>query len=100
MYSVSRQALYLRLIPRRNDSAEGKKDVTAVPVKIRRAENNIRSKHQDADFTFATNGYFKKIASFFGSDNVLVLSVDDKVKVPIKSDNCEVPNTVTYAHDV
>ena len=53
------------------------------PLKIRRAKNNIRSNHQDADFTFATKGSFKKITSFFGSDNVLVLSVNDKDKVPI-----------------
>ena len=82
-YTLSRNALYLRLVPRRSDSAEGKKHVRTVPVKIRRAKNNLRARHQDANFTFATKEYLKSVASFFGQNNTFVLSVDDKAKVPI-----------------
>jgi hypothetical protein len=82
-YELSRQALYLRVIPKRKDSADGKKHVRTVPVKIRRAKNNLRRKHVDADFTFATKEYLKNIASMFGPDSVFVLSVDDKAKVPL-----------------
>ena len=80
---LSRSALYLRLVPWRTNTSEGKRHVTTVPVKIRRAKNNLRSRHQDSDFTFPTKDYLKSIASFYGSESVFVLSVDDKAKVPI-----------------
>ena len=43
-YNLSRQALYLRLVPTRIDSMDGKKHVRTVPVKIRRAKNSLRKK--------------------------------------------------------
>ena len=66
-YILSRQALYFRLIPQRADSQEGKRHVRTVPVKLRKT-----IKRQ-----------MRNIISLFGSDNVFVLSVDDKAKVPI-----------------
>ena len=45
-YVLSRQALYLCLIPRRADSQEGKRNVRTVPVK-----NTLRNRH--ADFKYA-----------------------------------------------
>ena len=80
---LSRSALYLRLAPRRTNSSEGKRHVRTVPVKIRRAKNNLRARHQDANFTFASKCYIKEIACFFGNKNTFVLSVDDKAKVQI-----------------
>ena len=62
---LSRQSTYLRLIPTRVDSLDGKKHVRTVPVKIRRARNDARKKHIDADFTFATKEHLKNIASLF-----------------------------------
>ena len=44
-YNLSRSALYLRLVPRRVDSKHRKQHVRTVPVKIRRAKNNIRSRY-------------------------------------------------------
>ena len=82
-YVLSCQALYLRLIPRRSDTIEEKRHVRTVPVKIRKAQNTLRNKHEDANFCFATKQYMKDIASLFGAENVFVLSVDDKAKVPI-----------------
>ena len=75
--------MYYRLLPRKSNSTEGKKHVRTVSVKIRRAKNNIRARHKDANFTFAIKQYLKQLASFFGSKNTFVLSVDDKAKVPI-----------------
>ena len=40
-YVFSRQALYLRLIPRRADSQEGKCHVRTVPVKLCKAKNTL-----------------------------------------------------------
>ena len=82
-YVLSRQAFYLRLISRRSDTIEGKRHVRTVPVKIRKAQNTLRNKHEDANFCFATKQYMKNTASLFGAENVFVLSVDDKPKVPI-----------------
>ena len=71
-YVFSRQALYLRLIPRRADSQEGKCYVRTVPVKLRKAKNTLRDRYADADFTFTIKGkyvilypYFSLIMSLF-----------------------------------
>ena len=53
-YELKRSALYLRVLPRRQDAIEGKRHVKNVPVKIRRANNNLRKKHADANFAFTT----------------------------------------------
>ena len=45
VYVLSRQALYLRLIPRRSDTIEGKRHVRTVPVKIKKAQNTFRNKY-------------------------------------------------------
>ena len=82
-YNLSRSALYLRLVPRRADNKHGKQHVRTVPVKIHRAKNNIRHRHQDAEFTFATKEYLKNIPTLFGNKAVFVISIDDKAKVPI-----------------
>ena len=81
-YILSRQALYLRLIPRQADSQEGKRHVRKVPVKLRKAKTNLRNRHVDTDFTFSIERQMRDIVSLFRSD-VFVLSVDDKAKVPI-----------------
>ena len=81
-YNLSHSALFYRLVLRKSNSTEGKKHVRTVHMKIRRAKNNIRARHQDANFTFSIK-HLKQVASFFGSKNAFVLSVDDKAKVPI-----------------
>ena len=80
---ISRQSLYHRLVPRRADSVHGKRHVETVPVKLAKAKNTARNRHEDANFTFATKGYMKCIASHFGKDVVFAVSIDDKAKVPI-----------------
>ena len=82
-YTLSRQALYLRLIPRTADTIEGKHHVRTVPVKIGKAKNTLQNRHDDANFTFATKRYLQDIASLLGPENVFVLSVDDKAKAPV-----------------
>ena len=82
-YILSRPALHLRLIPRRIDNTEGKQHVITVPVKLHKAQDNLRNRHKDADFTFATKQFLQDIVALFGSKSVFVISVDDKVKVLI-----------------
>ena len=80
---ISRQSLYPRLVPKRADSVYGKRHVKTVPVKLAKAKNTARNRHEDANFTFATKGYMKCIASHFGKDVVFAVSIDDKAKVSI-----------------
>ena len=56
----------------------------AGPVKIRKATNNLRKKHVDADFTFANKTFFQDIATLFGPESVFLVSTDDKAKVPLR----------------
>ena len=83
-YELSRPVLHLRLLPRRQDTAKGKRHVETVSIKIRRAKNSLCKIHADASFTFAAKEYLKNIASMFRPDSVLVLSIDDKTRVPIE----------------
>ena len=73
----------LILPTRATASNHGKRNARTVPVRIRKAKNNIRNRHKDADFTFATKGYLKNIASVFGNKTVFPVSIDDKAKIPI-----------------
>ena len=82
-YILTRQALHLRFIPPRADRQEGKRHVRTVPVKLQKAKNTLSNRHADADYTFAIKRQMHNIVSLFGSDDVFVLSVDGKAKVPI-----------------
>ena len=54
-----------------------------VLVRLRKAKNTLYNRHADTDFTFAMKIQMRDIVSLCGSDNVLVLSVNDKAKLPI-----------------
>ena len=62
---------------------EGKQYVRTVPVKLRKAQNYLRNRHKDADFTFATKQFFQDIVALFETISVFTISVDDKANVPI-----------------
>ena len=80
---MQRSTLYLRILPRRSTSLEGKRHVNTVPVKIKRSSNSLHKKHQDGPFTFCTRGQLDTIVGLFGNDNIFVVSTDDKAKVPL-----------------
>ena len=82
-YILSWQALYLHLSLRRIDNMEGKRHVRTVPVKLHKAQNNLQNQHTNGDFMFTTKQFLQDIVALFGSKSVFVISVDDKVKVPI-----------------
>ena len=60
---------------------EGKQHVRTVPVKLHKAQNNLRNQHKDADFMFTTKQFLQDIVALFESKSVFVISVDDKAKV-------------------
>ncbi|CAF3323023.1 unnamed protein product [Rotaria socialis] len=82
-YDIKRSTLYYRLLPHRSNSIDGKKHVRTVPVRLRKAQNDEHSKHEDGHFATATIRYIKDLAGIFGNEVVFFLSQDDKCKVPI-----------------
>lgn len=82
-FSLSRSAVYLRLLPRCSSTNQGKKHVSTVPVKLIRAQNDAHKKHPDGPFCTATIKYLEDIASLLGPNQVCSLSQDDKARVPI-----------------
>ena len=53
-YVFSYQIVYLCLIARRSDTIKGKRHLHLGPVKITKAKNDLRNRHQDANVTFTT----------------------------------------------
>lgn len=82
-FKIKRSSVYLRLLPRRGNTAEGKRHVQTVPVKLLRPENNLRKKNQDRMFAKSFVDDMFSIAKLFGPQVVLFLSCDDKAKVPL-----------------
>lgn len=82
-FQISRSGVYLRLLPWRSSSLEGKRHVFTVPVKLIRAQNDLHSKHIDGPFFTATFRYMESLASLLGPQEACFLSQDDKARVPI-----------------
>lgn len=80
---ISRSATYLRLIPKRGNTLEGKRHVSTVPVKLLRPENSLRKTNVDRMFAKSFVDDIFSVAKLFGPDAVLFLSNDDKARVPL-----------------
>lgn len=80
---LSRSATYLRLLPWNSFSCEDKRHVSTVPVKLIRAQNDLKKKHIDTEFATASIRYLESLASFLGPNEVFFLFQDDKARVPI-----------------
>ena len=82
-FRISRSGLYLRLLPRRSDTQEGKRHVNTVPVKLTRAHTDAHKSHIDGRFAMATTNNMEEVAATLGPAEVCFLSQDDKARVPI-----------------
>ena len=82
-FSIKRSGVYLRLMPRRSNSLEGRRHVNTVPVRLIRAQNDQHAKHIDGFFCTATIRQLEEIASLLGPKEVCFISQDDKCRVPI-----------------
>ncbi|KAG5889384.1 hypothetical protein JTB14_005084 [Gonioctena quinquepunctata] len=82
-FDNSRGGTYLCLIPRKSNSAEGRRHVSTVPVKLIRARNDHHKSHSDSNFAETSIHYLENIASILGPDQVFFISQDDKARVPI-----------------
>ena len=62
-FTISRSGLYLRFLPRRSCSTEGKRHVRTVPVKLVRAAADEHRSHPDTAFAVASIRHVKSLAS-------------------------------------
>ena len=82
-FSLSRSGLYTRLLPKRSFSNEGRRHVTTVPVKLTRCLNTEHAQHKDSMFCMTTINHLRQIASFLGPLQSVVISQDDKCRIPL-----------------
>lgn len=98
--SLSRSALYLRLLPRDSTTTEGKRHVTTAPVRLARPDNSLHKAHPDSSFAKATINNIEEIASILGPEEVTFHSQDDKCRVAIGLTAAKKTGTIAYAHGV
>lgn len=55
-YDISRQALYYRFVPHRDNSEHGKRHAKTVPVNLAKTRNTSRNRHEDASWTSKERG--------------------------------------------
>ena len=72
-YTISRSGVYLRLLPKRSTTNEGKRHIVTVPVKLSRPEADQHAKHPDGKFCTATIGALEILTSILGPDQVFLL---------------------------
>ncbi|CAG8725527.1 19849_t:CDS:2 [Dentiscutata erythropus] len=82
-YKLSHSAAYLRLIPKWHNTIEGKHHVKTVPVKLLMAQNISRRAYENTRFCAALIRNIKEIVSLLDPRNVLVVSRNDKVQIPL-----------------
>ena len=80
-FSLSRSGVYLRLIPRSWSTQVGKRHITTVNVKLKKAQNDEHRSHDDAKFTKATYDALITMCSVLGPIDVACISQDNKVKM-------------------
>lgn len=82
-FTLSRSALYLRLLPKNSRTNERKRHISTVPVKLVRAQNDARVKHIDTYFAQTTIRFVETVASFLSPEAVFFMSQDNKALVPL-----------------
>ena len=83
-YTVSRQSLYLRLLPRDANSLHGQKHVKTVNVRLVRPSNDLRKKHPDRIFARESCRSVDEIVTYFGPGSCVFTGQDDKSSVPLR----------------
>ena len=69
-FELSRSAVYLRILPRRSRSAEGKRQVKTAPVRLIRAQNSQHCNHPDTKFAKSSIQSMEEIAALPGPKEV------------------------------
>ena len=60
---IKRATLYTRLVPKRKDSAHGKRHIRVVPVQLRKPQFDARKQHVSARYCFALSKMLRELAS-------------------------------------
>ena len=82
-FNLSRSATYLRLLPRKFNSIQGRRHVHTAPVKLIRSSNDMHKQHSDTRFAMTTINHIDELASLIGPNEVTYISRDDKARIPI-----------------
>lgn len=83
-FHLSRTATYFRLLPRNSYSAEGKRHVNTVPVKLSRPQADLHKSHVDQNFCLATIRSLESLASILGPDQVYIHKSNQQNNIIIK----------------
>jgi hypothetical protein len=67
---ISRNGVYLRLLPKKLCSTEGKRHIKTVPVKLIRAQKDHHICHPDGQFCKTITLHLEEIASLLGPNEV------------------------------
>ena len=62
-FDVIRATLYTRLIPRRKNSAHGRRHINVVPVQLCKPQYDGRKSHVSARFCFTVDRMLRELAS-------------------------------------
>lgn len=73
-FEISRSGTYLRLLPLRSNTSEGKRHVKTAPVKLVRALADLHKAHVDSKFCTASIRNVESLASLLGQETVAFLS--------------------------
>ena len=73
-YEISRSGTYLRLLPRRSDTREGKRHEKCAPVKLISARTDSHKSHPDSKFCTASIRNVEALSSLLGHEQVAFLS--------------------------
>ncbi|CAG8736863.1 35170_t:CDS:2 [Gigaspora margarita] len=82
-YKISRSATYLRLLPKRFNTKEGKRHIKTVSVKLLRLQNTARKRHKNTYFCASLVRNIKEIVSLLESQSVLIIFQDNKARIPL-----------------
>jgi len=82
-FNLNRSGIYFCLVLRNWVTTAGKRHITTVNVKLKRAQNEEYRQHSDTKFAKATYDYLMSLCDVLGSHDVACLSQDDKAKVPL-----------------
>ena len=101
-FTLKGSSVYLRLIPRRKDTTEGKRHKKIANVKLCKAQSTERKKDPDRRFAAATMKHVEELAVLMGKNNVPIIGKDGKAHIPfgIPAANKQSPIPMTMEYPV
>ena len=82
-FELKRSSVYLHLLPLNHRTIEGKRHVTAAPVKLYKSQNSKHASHPLPKFARASVRSLADLAGILGPAEVTFHSQDEKANVPI-----------------